>query len=77
MPLIRGVHHLAELCESFAVWYNQWRPHMTLDGSRPADVYCRDLPEPVARDAKVVPLNMKRRYFSETRVTGFRLPEAA
>ena len=55
----------------------QWRPHMTLDGFRPVDVYCRDLPEPVARDAKVVPLNIERRYFAETRVTGFRLRDAA
>ena len=77
MPLIRGLDHLTELCSSFAIWYNQWRPQMTLDGSRPVDVYCRDLPEPVARDAKVVPLNIERRYFAETRVTGFRLRDAA
>jgi len=77
VPLIRGFDHLTELCSSFAIWYNQWRPHMTLDGSRPVDVYCRDLPEPVAPDAKVVPLNIERRYFAETRVTGFRLRDAA
>ena len=77
VPLICGFDHLTELCSSFALWYNEWRPHMTIEGSRPADVYCRDLPEPVARDAKVVPLNIERRYFAETRVTGFRLPEAA
>ena len=37
MPLIRGFDHLAELCTSFALWYNEWRPHMTLGGFRPAD----------------------------------------
>ena len=76
-PLIRGSYHLADLCSCFALWYNQWRPHMTLDGFRPADVYCRDLPEPVARDAKVVPLNIERRRFPEARLEGFRLREAA
>jgi hypothetical protein len=35
------------------------------------------MPEPVASDAKVVPLNIERRRFPETRVTGFRLREAA
>jgi transposase InsO family protein len=77
VPLIRGVHHLAELCESFSLWYNEWRPHMTLGGCRPVDFYCREIPEPVAADAKVVPLNIERHRFSETRVTGFRLREAA
>jgi len=77
VALIRSLDHLAELCSSFAIWYNQWRPHMTLDGFRPVDVYCRDLPEPVARDAKLVPLNIERRYFAETKVTGFRLRQAA
>jgi putative transposase len=77
VPLIRGVHHLPELCESFTVWHNEWRPHMTLGGCRPVDFYCRDTPEPVASDAKVVPLNIERRRFSETRTVGFRLQQAA
>ena len=77
VPLIRGIAHLKELCSSFKHWYNEWRPHMTLDGFRPADFYCRDQPEPVEQDAKVVPLNIERRSFRETRVTGFRLPKAA
>lgn len=86
VSMIRGFKHLTELCSSFALWHNEWRPHMTLDGFRPADFYCRDMPEPVARDAKVVPLNIERRYFAETGVTGsrcllhqlgVRLPEAA
>ncbi len=76
-PLIKGFDHLASLCADFAVWYNGWRPHMRLDGARPDDVYGRDLPEPVARDAKVLPVTIERRYFSETRVTGYRLPKAA
>jgi len=77
VPLIRGFDHLVFLCSDFSVWYNNWRPHMTLDGARPDDCYARDLPEPVPRNAKVVPLEIERRYFEETRVTGFRLPRAA
>jgi len=77
VPLIRGSGQLAQLCGSFALWYNEWRPHMTLGGSRPADFSGRDTPEPVAKDAKVVPINIERRHFAQTRVTGFILREAA
>jgi transposase InsO family protein len=77
VPLIRGANHLAELCALFIVWHNEWRPHMTLGGCRPADFYCREAPEPVAADAKAVPLNIERHRFEQTRVTGFRLREAA
>jgi transposase InsO family protein len=76
-PLIRGANHLAELCASFIEWHNEWRPHMTLGGCRPADFYCRETPEPVAADAKVVPLNIEHHRFEQTRVTGFRLRDAA
>jgi transposase InsO family protein len=77
VPLIRGAHHLAELCGSFALWYHEWRPHMTLGGFRPVDFYRRDMTEPVASDAKVVALNIERRRFAETRTVGFRLQQAA
>jgi len=76
-PMIKGFDHLATLCVGFSDWYNGWRPHMRLAGARPDDVYCRDLPEPVDHDAKVLPLNIEKRHFAETRVTGFRLPRAA
>ena len=77
VPLVRGAGHLTQLCDSFAEWYNEWRPHMTLGGFRPMDFYCRDVPGPVASDAKVVPLNIERRRFSEASLEGFRLREAA
>ena len=77
VPLIRGPSHLAALCSGFSLWHNEWRPHMTLQGFRPSDVYSRQMPEVVAKDAKVVPLNIERRHFAETRVTGFRLRDAA
>ena len=76
-PLVKGFEHLETLCVEFAQWYNDWRPYMKLGGLRPNDVYARDLPEPVPRDAKVVPLKVERRHFAQARVTGFRLPKAA
>ena len=77
VPLIRGRGHLTAWCTSFLLWHNDWRPHLTLDGFRPADAYGREMPEVVPREAKVVPLNIERREFAETRTVGFRLREAA
>ena len=39
VPVIRGFDHLIILCQDFIVWYNEWRPHMTIGGARPDDVY--------------------------------------
>ena len=61
----------------FTDWYNDWRPHMTLDGARPEDVYSGRKIEKPARDAKTVPSNIERRYFKDTRITGYRLKDAA
>jgi len=77
VPLIKGFDHLSSLCASFSIWYNGWRPHMTLGGARPNDFYCRDVPESVRRDAKVVPLEIERRHFAETKVMGYRSSKAA
>ncbi len=77
VPLIKGFDHLTSLCSNFVIWYNGWRPHMTLSGARPDDVYARDRPEPVPRTAKTPPASIERRHFAEARVTGFRLPKAA
>ena len=74
---IMGFDHLTVLCQEFTVWYNDWRPHMTLDGARPDDVYYdRALKKP-GRDAKRIPPDFETRFFSETRTTGYRLKEAA
>ena len=35
IALIKGIDHLTCLCKEFEIWYNRWRPHMTLDGIRP------------------------------------------
>ncbi len=71
--LIRGFKHLTELCDEFQTWYNQWRPHMTLDGLRPNDVFYGNPPEMPGHDAKEVPPNIEQRYFSQARTMGYRL----
>ena len=53
IALIKGIDHLADLCKEFELWYNSWRPHMTLDGLRPDDVYYGEKPEKPKRDAKM------------------------
>jgi len=75
--LIKGVDHLVALCGEFEDWYNAWRPHMTLDGLRPDDVYNNKMPEKPDRDSKIVPIHIERYFFKETRVTGYRLKNVA
>jgi len=77
IPLIRGVDHLMLVCAEFQTWYNTWRPHMTLNGLRPDDVYYSRKTEKPKRDLKTVPCNIERYVFQETRITGYRLTNAA
>jgi len=72
-----GFDHLATLCDEFEDWYNTWRPHMTLDGFRPDDVYYDRKPKKPQRDSKTVPTNIQQHLFRETRVTGYRLKDVA
>jgi transposase InsO family protein len=77
VPLIKGFDHLTLLCTEFESWYNAWRPHMALEGLRPDDFYYDRKPEKPKRDAKAVPGNIERRIFRETRLTAYRLKNAA
>ena len=77
VPLIKGFDHLTSLCTEFEDWYNAWRPHMTLEGFRPDDLYCNRSPEAPTRHAKTVPSNIERHVFAETRLTAYRLRAAA
>ncbi|MHC4951417.1 MAG: DDE-type integrase/transposase/recombinase [Planctomycetota bacterium] len=74
---IKGIDHLTDLCKEFELWYNNWRPHMTLDGLRPDDVFYNNKPEKPGHDAKTVPDNIEQHYFRHTRITGYRLTKAA
>jgi len=77
VPIIKGFDHLMSLCTEFESWYNIWRPHMTLEGFRPDDLYYNRKAEAPKPDAKTVPGNIERRIFAETRVTAYRLKNAA
>ncbi|MHC4329167.1 MAG: DDE-type integrase/transposase/recombinase [Planctomycetota bacterium] len=77
VAIIKGFDHLTMLCKEFQYWYNIWRPHMTLDGIRPDDVYYEKKPEKPQRDAKTVPTHIEEHLFQETRVTGYRLKDVA
>ena len=77
VALIKGFDHLTSLCTEFENWYNIWRPHMTLGGFRPDDLYYSRKPETPKRDAKTVPSNIERYVFAETRLTAYRLRNAA
>ena len=77
VPLLKGFDHLTFLCTEFPCWYKAWRPHMTLEGYRPDDLYYDRKPEKPKRDAKTVPDNVERHVFAETRLTAYRLKNAA
>jgi transposase InsO family protein len=77
VPIIMGIDHLDRLCARFAEWYNRWRPHMYLDGQPPDDVYYNKALNRPGRDDKKIPPNIETRSFPETRMTGYRLKEAA
>jgi transposase InsO family protein len=77
IAIIKGIDHLAELCKEFELWYNNWRPHMTLDGFRPDDVYYNNKPDKPERDAKTVPCDIEQHFFDQTRVMGYRLRKVA
>lgn len=74
---IKGIDHLTMLCGKFEAWYNSWRPHMTLDGLRPDDVYYDNKPKKPERDAKTAPYNIEQHFFRQTRIMGYRLKKAA
>ena len=59
------------------IWYNYWRPHMTLNGLCPDDVYYDNKPNKPERDAKTVPDDIEQHYFCQTRTTGYRLRKVA
>ena len=76
VAIIKSIDHIAELCKEFETWYSSWRPHMTLDGIRPDDVYCNNKPDKPKRDAKTVPYNIEQHFFRQTRIMGYRLKKA-
>jgi transposase InsO family protein len=77
VPIIKGFDHLTLLCTEFESWYNTWRPHLTLEGLRPDDLYFSRKPETPKREGKTMPGNVERHVFAQIRLTAYRLQNAA
>jgi len=75
VPIVKGFDHLTELCIEFEIWYKSWRPHMTLGGIRPDDVYYDNKPVKPGYEDKTIPCNIEQRYFCQSRLMGYRLKE--
>jgi transposase InsO family protein len=73
VAILRGADHLEQLLSDFALYYNEYRGHMTLGGAIPNAVHTGQQWRRPERSAKVLPARMERRYFAEVRVTAFRL----
>ena len=73
VPILRGADHLEQLLSDFAIYYNEYRGHMTLEGAVPNAVHTGQHWQRPERSAKTLPVRMERRYFAEVRVTAFRL----
>ncbi|UCH34158.1 MAG: transposase [Armatimonadota bacterium] len=74
VALIRGMDHLAQLLDDFATYYNEWRPHMRLEGATPDSAWCGRPWMAPGRSHKEVPVHIEQRLFSEVHVTAYRLP---
>ncbi len=77
VPVIRGLDHLELLLADFACYYNCWRPHTNLKGAVPDVIHAAREWSTPARTAKAVPAHIERRFFPETRITAYRLANAA
>ncbi len=77
VPVIKGLDRLGALLADFTCYYNSWRPHMTLAGAVPEVIHAGHHRRKPPRTPKTVPARVERRFFPETRVAAFCLPEAA
>lgn len=75
--LITEFEHLQTLCESFTLWYNEFRPHTRLSGATPKTAFAKEKWEKPAKDAKIIPFPIERVKFEETRTVAFRVKQAA
>lgn len=77
VAIIRGYSHLSQLCNDFSDWYNNWRPHEFLGSATPAEVYLHKAVPFIPKNAKHVTENIEIKRFNETKMTAYRLKEAA
>ena len=65
VPVIRGLDHLDRLLRDFAVYYNDYRGHTTLEGAVPAVMYWGERWDKPEKSAKTLPTNLERRVFPD------------
>ena len=70
--LIGRMNHLAVLLADFETYYDQWRPHLTLNGAVPEAVWLTQPAMKPERWAKTVPLHIEQHRFRDARVTAYR-----
>lgn len=73
VPVIRGLDHLSQLLQDFEIYYNEYRGHMTLGGAVPSVIHRGEQWTKPDKSAKTLPANVERRFFTDTRVTAYRL----
>lgn len=73
VPVIRGLEHLSQLLQDFAVYYNEYRGHARLGGAVPAVVHRGGQWSRPETSAKTVPDCIERRVFADTQITAYRL----
>ncbi len=71
--MLKGLDHVHTLLADFACYYNSWRPHSALKGAVPDLIHAGQQWSVPPKTAKTVPAHIERRFFPETRITGFRL----
>jgi hypothetical protein len=71
--MIRAADHLELLLSEFAVYYNEYRGHMTLRGAVPQAVHRGERWQRPDRSAKALAGTVERRFFPDTRTTAYRL----
>ena len=77
VPIIRGYRHLADLCNDFSEWYNNWRPHEFLGSATPAMAFQNKAVPFVLKTSKAIPADMEIKRFVQTKTTAYRIKNAA
>ena len=73
VPVIRGLDHLDQLLQDFAIYYNEYRGHAKLGGALPSLIHRGAQWTKPGKSATVIPANIERRFFADTQITAYRL----
>jgi transposase InsO family protein len=73
VPVIHGLDHLSELLRDFEVYYNCYRGHARLGGAVSKVIHRGEQWNRPAKSAKMLPADLQLRFFTDVRVTAYRL----